>query len=77
MQVLGTVLHPLNQMLESNHKWKWTQQCEEAFSKVKEMIISKLVLTHYDPNLPIRLACDASPVGVGAVLSHVLEDGTE
>ena len=41
------------------------------------MITSEQVLTHYDPNLPLRLACDASPVGIGAVLSHVMSDGTE
>ena len=41
------------------------------------MIVSDLVLTHYDPNLPLQLACDASPVGIGAVLSHVMADGTE
>ena len=34
-------------------------------------------LTHYDPNLPLTLACDASPVGVGAILSHTLPDGKE
>jgi hypothetical protein len=28
-------------------------QCEEAFCKVKAMIVSDLVLTHYDPNLPL------------------------
>ena len=74
---LATILHPLNQMLESNYQWNWTDQCEEAFCKVKAMIVSDLVLTHYDPNLPLQLACDASPVGIGAVLSHVMADGTE
>ncbi|CAB4044385.1 Hypothetical predicted protein, partial [Paramuricea clavata] len=63
---LATILHPLNQMLESNYQWNWTDQCEEAFCKVKAMIVSDLVLTHYDTNLPLQLACDASPVGIGA-----------
>ena len=71
------MVHPLNQLLENNHQWKWTEQCETAFYNVKEMITSEQVLTHYDPSLPLRLACDASPVGIGAVLSHVMNDGTE
>ncbi len=74
---LAAIMHPLNQMLESNYQWNWTNQCEEAFSQVKVMIASDLVLTHYDPDLPLQLACDASPVGIGAVLSHVMADGTE
>ena len=41
------------------------------------MITSEQVLTHYDPSLPLRLPCDASPMGIGAVLSHVMNDGTE
>lgn len=32
---------------------------------------------HYNQNLPLILACDASPVGVGAVISHRMEDGRE
>ncbi len=35
------------------------------------------MLAHYDPTLPIRLAGDASADGVGRVISHVMEDGTE
>jgi hypothetical protein len=57
-------------MLESNYQWNWTDQCEEAFCKVKAMIVSDLVFTHYDPNIPIQLACDASPVGIVAVPCH-------
>ena len=33
------------------------------------------MLVHYDPKLPLRLACDASAYGLGAVLSHVMPDG--
>ena len=26
---LSTVLRPLNQLLEKNHKWSWTKECEK------------------------------------------------
>ena len=74
---MSTVVHPLNQLLENNRQWKWTEQCKTAFHNVNEMITSEQVLTHYDRSLPLRLACDASPVGISPVLSHVMNDGSE
>lgn len=74
---LASVLQPLNQLLEKNRKWCWTRHCGEAFREAKQLITSELVLTYYDPELPVKLACDASPYGLGAVLSHVLSDGSE
>ncbi|CAC5423727.1 unnamed protein product [Mytilus coruscus] len=73
----ATVLKPLNQLLEKERIWRWTDDCENAFKKAKELITSDQVLTHYNPELPVRLACDASPFGLGAVLSHVMPDGSE
>jgi len=34
-------------------------------------------LLHYDPELPLSIGCDASQVGIGAVLFHTLSDGSE
>ncbi|XP_021359256.1 uncharacterized protein K02A2.6-like [Mizuhopecten yessoensis] len=77
LQNLSTVLRPLHQLLEKDTKWSWTQDCQVAFDKVKQMMVSERVLTHYDPNLPVILSCDASPFGLGAVLSHKLPSGDE
>ena len=38
---------------------------------MKEFLINSLLLAHYDPNKPVRLAVDVSSYGLGAVLSHV------
>ncbi|CAH8288100.1 unnamed protein product [Schistosoma rodhaini] len=74
---LHEVRYPLNHLLEKNATWNWSTQCESAFSKLKAMLSSKLLLTHYNPKLPIVVAADASTHGLGAVLLHVFPDGSE
>ena len=39
--------------------------------------MSATVLTHYNPDLPVRLAGDMSSYGVGAVISHIFPRGEE
>ena len=74
---LSSIIHPLNCLLHANQKWKWTDECTQAFEEAKRQLVSAHVLTHYDPTLPINLAADASAYGIGAVISHVLSDGSE
>ncbi|XP_058444176.1 uncharacterized protein K02A2.6-like [Malaya genurostris] len=74
---LSTMLYPLNNLLKNTVPFVWTKQCEEAFNKVKQEMQSDKFLVHYDTTLPLVLATDASPYGVGAVLSHMYEDGSE
>lgn len=35
------------------------------------------MLVHFDPELPLIVACDASPFGLGGTLSHIYPDKTE
>lgn len=77
MYNLSTILFPINQLLQVNVPFKWYVDCERAFEEVKKQMSSDTVLIHYDPKLPLVLAVDASPYGVGAVLSHTYPDGTE
>jgi len=50
---------------------------EKVFQASKQLLISAPVLVHFNPELDITLACDASAYGIGAVLSHRLPDGME
>ena len=77
MPNLASVLHPLYQLLQKDVKFKWTAGTQKAFEKVKTLITAETVLTQYDPDLPVRLACDSSAYGLGAVISRVMENGEE
>ena len=74
---LSTLIHPLNQLLQADRKWSWTEECAKAFECAKTQLTSSNLLTHYDPSLPIQMAADASAYGVGAVISHRFPDGSE
>lgn len=74
---LATVVQPLNQLLRQNQKWVWTKTAAEAFRSAKKLLSVAPVLTYYDVNKPVSLACDASPYGVGAVISHIMPNGDE
>ena len=41
------------------------------------MMASKMVLTHFNPGLPMTVASDASTYGLEAALSHKMLDETE
>ncbi|XP_060542061.1 uncharacterized protein K02A2.6-like [Pantherophis guttatus] len=73
----ATVAEPLHRLLGKSASWKWGQEEEAAFRAIKGLLTSKSVLIQYSETLPIRLTCDASPYGVGAVLSHELPNGSE
>ena len=74
---LSSINHPLNNQLRAGQKWKWTKQCVNLFQEAKEKLSTAEVLAHYDPQMPIQLAGDASSYEIGAVLLHVFADGTK
>ena len=74
---LSTLLAPLHRLLRKQSTWTWGSEQQGAFDRVRGILTSDSVLVHYDPSKPLLLACDASPYGVGAVLSHKLADGSE
>jgi len=74
---LSTISAPLNCLRQKDIPWKWTEKEEEEVNKLKHHLSSAEVLVHYNPKTPLKLDCDASSVGIGAVLSHVQPDGTE
>lgn len=74
---LSTILYPINNLLKENVSFKWSVNCENSFKRIKEEMQSDNFLVHYDPNLPLILATDSSPFGVGAVLSHKFPNGLE
>ncbi|CAG2228036.1 unnamed protein product [Mytilus edulis] len=74
---LSHLLKPLHVLLQKDTKWSWEKEQEKAFIESKQLLKSASVLVHFDPKKKLILACDASPYGLGAVLSHKMDDGSE
>lgn len=74
---LATIAEPLYNLLNKDVEWKWTDKCQKSLDKIKSEITARNFLTHFRMDLPVKLICDASQVGVGAVLAHEMPDGTE
>jgi hypothetical protein len=68
----STLLAPWYRLLRKEVKFYWSKECADALEKVKKLLTSDSLLVHFDPTKEMVLACDASPVGLGCVLSHVI-----
>ena len=74
---LASTAAPLYNLLKKNARWTWGKTQKAAFKGVKELLHSSDMLVHFDPEEQLILACDASPYGLGAALSHRMQDGSE
>ena len=57
-------------MLKKNTPFIWDKKCEDAFNKLKAILISRPVLKSPDFGKEFELSIDASDTGVGAMLSQ-------
>ena len=73
---LSTVVEPLNK-LRRGVPWKFGKEERTAFDSLKTALSSSQVIVPYDPELPVKIDTDASSSGLGAVISHIMSDGTE
>ena len=71
------MLAPLNELLRKKFTLASGTKANEAFQKSKEFLKSSRLLVHFDSQKESTLACDASQYGLGAVLLHRMEDGSE
>lgn len=67
---LSTIMSPLYELLKKGSKFVWSQSCQAAFERAKQEVCKDVSLSHFDPKKEIVLICDASNVGVSAVLAH-------
>ena len=71
---LSAMASPLHALLKNGQQWRWDKVQREAFRKIKQELAKETLLVHYDRQLPLLLAVDASSHGLGAVISHVVDD---
>ena len=74
---LSNTLAPLYKLLQKNTAWQWGPEQQKAFQTAKKSLTSDCLLVHFGPSKGLLLACDASPYGIGAVLSHQMENRQE
>ena len=76
------VAKPLYQLLTGQNAKKktneveWTEQCEQAFNKLKDICSDTPILAYADYSKCFRVHTDASEQGLGAVLYQDQDDGT-
>lgn len=73
----ATIAEPLHRLLNADTEWHWTESHQEAFVKLKDLLINAPILWHFDDKKPIVVSVDASPFGLGAVFAHTDDQGQE
>ena len=54
---LSTRLASLYALLSRDVPWKWSAEQETAFHESKNLLIDSPLLVHFEPKLPLLLAC--------------------
>ena len=62
------VVAPLTDLLKKDTPFKWSDACQKAFEKIKELLTNPPVLRIADPTKDFRVQTDSSGFGIGAVL---------
>ena len=69
------IARPLNDLLKKGAAWSWQSSQQEAYQKLKDLLLSDVFLLHPSNEKPFILETDASQFAWGAVLSQEDKEG--
>jgi hypothetical protein len=65
---LATSSEPLRRLLRAEYKFEWKREQKIAFNQLRNCLAKENTLGYFVPGDITKLVCDASPVGIGAIL---------
>ncbi|MCP5019326.1 MAG: hypothetical protein GY938_29185, partial [Ketobacter sp.] len=74
---LSDYLFPLTEMTKKNVPFNWDDNCAAAFAQIKKLVSNTQLLRHPDMHKQFYVVCDASEIGIGAVLMQKYGDVLE
>ena len=66
----SAIAPPLCNMLAKDVPFAWSQACDDAFDKLKTMLVSPPIMRSPNWELPFEIMCDASDYAIGAFLGQ-------
>ena len=64
------VTNPLRELTRQGVWFKWTEEFDKRFKRLKEMLVSDTVMVSYNTKLSTRLYVDHGPNGVCATIAQ-------
>ena len=65
---------PIRSLLQKDRQFLWGPDQSKCFENLKNLLISDMVLAHYDPKNPTRVETNASFHGLGITLFQEVQD---
>src|SRR5207248_7147787 len=69
------IVTPLTDLTRKDTAFKWTDEANSAFERLKEMFISAPVLMQFDPDRETVVEADSSGYAIGGLLSQYDDNG--
>jgi hypothetical protein len=73
--ITSGIARPMQALTLKGAPWKWANEQQQAFERLKAALVSSPVLALYDPEAPTKMETDASDGVLGGVLSQLGRDG--
>ena len=70
----SSIVEPLRILTKKDTPWTWSEDQVKSFENLKTSLSNWKMLSYFDVNLRTELIVDASPIGLGAMLTQRYQD---
>lgn len=64
------IAYPITSLQKKGTKFNWSQECQDRFNKLKDLLTTAPILKVADPDKDFIICVDASKEGIGGVLTQ-------